>query len=219
MASKAPAVALDRIPISALNQFSYCPRRCFLIHVEGEFTDNIHTVKGTLEHERVDRSCHETQQGVRVEYAMPVCSERLGLSGRCDVVEFHADGTIYPVEYKHGKRKRWENDDIQLAAQAFCLEEMMGGVIREGAIFHSQSRRRRVVHIDDTLRTRTTEVISQVHRLLQQEIMPPPTDQRQRCDQCSLRTVCQPELHWDEKPLNLHRMAQELFAPEDDRWP
>ncbi|HID50370.1 MAG TPA: CRISPR-associated protein Cas4 [Chromatiales bacterium] len=132
------------------------------------------------------------------------------------MVEFHSDGTIYPVEYKHGKRKRWENDDIQLAAQALCLEEMMGVVIPEGAIFRSRSRRRRVVHIDDILRARTTEVISQVHRLLQQEIMPPPTDQRQRCDQCSLRTVCQPEFYWGEKHLNLHRMGQELFAPEDD---
>jgi CRISPR-associated protein Csd2 len=117
----------DAIPISALNHYAYCPRRCFLIHGEGEFEENIHTARGSAEHERVDQMEHETTvEGVRVERALPVWSERLGLVGKCDVVEFHDDGTIYPIEYKHGRRRRWGNDDLQLAAQAVCLEEMTG---------------------------------------------------------------------------------------------
>jgi CRISPR-associated exonuclease Cas4 len=136
-----------QLPLSALNQYAYCPRRCYLIHAEGEFRDNLHTVRGTLEHERVDQSESRGQDGVRIEYALPVWSDSLGLSGRCDVVEFHPEGSIYPVEYKHGKRKQWINDDLQLAAQAFCLEEMTGKPVPLGAIFHQQSKRRREVAI------------------------------------------------------------------------
>ncbi|MGZ8248358.1 CRISPR-associated protein Cas4, partial [Methylomagnum sp.] len=135
----------DPIPLSALNQYSYCPRRCFLIHGEGEFADNVHTISGTLEHERVDTLHHEIKAGVRVEFGLPVWSDRLGLSGRCDVVEFQPDGTIYPVEYKHGKRRPWPNDDLQLAGQALCLSEMSGQPVPKGVIFHTQSKRRREV--------------------------------------------------------------------------
>ena len=95
----------DPIPLSALNHWVYCPRRCGLIHQEAEFTDNIHTARGNAEHERVDRATHETMRnGARVEYALPVWSDRLGLIGKCDVVEFWPDETIYPIEYKHGPK-------------------------------------------------------------------------------------------------------------------
>ncbi len=116
----------DPIPISALNQYAYCPRRCFLIYAENEFADNLHTQSGTEEHERVDQLQHEIKNGVRIEFALPVWSDQYGLTGRCDVVEFHPDGHVFPVEYKHGKRKQWLNDDLQVAAQALCLEEMLG---------------------------------------------------------------------------------------------
>ncbi len=116
----------DAIPLSALNHWAYCPRRCGLIHMECEFTDNIHTTRGNVEHERVDRIAHEAlQSGARVEYALPVWSDRLGLIGKCDAVEFWPDGTVYPVEYKHGPKRKWLNDDLQVAAQALCLEEML----------------------------------------------------------------------------------------------
>ena len=123
---------IELIPLSALNQYAYCPRRCYLIHAEGEFVDNVHTLRGSHEHERVDQLQHEVSAGVRVEYSLPVWSQRLGLTGRCDVVEFHPDGSVYPVEYKHGKRKRWMNDDLQLAAQALCLEETLGQPVAKG---------------------------------------------------------------------------------------
>lgn len=119
------------INVSALNQYAYCPRRCGLIYLDGEFEDNLHTSRGNLEHERVDRiSHHNTQDGIRVEFALSIWSDKFGLIGKCDAVEFWPDGIVYPVEYKHGPRHAWINDDMQLAAQALCLEEMTGQTIK-----------------------------------------------------------------------------------------
>jgi CRISPR-associated exonuclease Cas4 len=204
----------DAVPISALNQYAYCPRRCFLIHGEGEFTDNVHTVSGTREHERVDQSNHEIKAGVRVEFAVPVWSERLGLTGRCDVVEFHPDGTVYPVEYKHGARRRWLNDDLQLAAQALCLEEMLGRPVPAGAIFHEKSKRRRDIAIDETLRTQVAATAAAVRTLLDRGLAPPPVDDARRCGECSLKDICQPELLRARSALN--RLADQLFEPEPE---
>ena len=107
----------EAVNVSALNQYSYCPRRCALIYLENQFTDNVHTMRGNAEHARVDRVAHvTTKDAARIEYALPVWSDALGLIGKCDVVEFWPDGTMYPVEYKHGPNKRRENDDLQLAA-------------------------------------------------------------------------------------------------------
>jgi CRISPR-associated exonuclease Cas4 len=94
--------AADPIMLSALQHWSYCPRQCALIHVEQAFDENVFTMRGNAAHERVDDPGFETFEGVRAERALPVWSDRLGLIGKCDVVEFHPDGHIYPVEYKHG---------------------------------------------------------------------------------------------------------------------
>lgn len=184
----------DALPLSALNQYAYCPRRCFLIHAEGEFQDNIHTQAGTEEHERVDTLAHEIKHGVRVEFALPVWSDTLGLSGRCDVVEFHPDGTVFPVEYKHGKKKRWINDDLQLAAQAVCLEEMLAVQIEGGAIYHIQSKRRRDVAMTAALRQELHDTAQALHALFAQTHCPPVTTHKARCEQCSLNPICEPEL-------------------------
>lgn len=206
----------DSIPLSALNQYAYCPRRCYLIHAEGEFEDNVHTVSGNLEHARVDQSESRAQGGVRVEYALPVWSERLGLSGRCDAVEFHPDGTIYPIEYKHGKRRRWFNDDLQLAAQALCLEEMTGRPVPRGAIFHQQSKRRREVVVTDDLRRAVGEAVRAVGALLNQPRRPPPLTgaEVRRCGECSLRDLCEPELVGAEPTLSA--LAHNLFEPGEE---
>ncbi len=202
------------IQLSALNQFSYCPRRCYLIHAEGEFKDNVHTLRGTHEHERVDQQRHEVSAGVRVEYAMPVWNRRIGLSGKCDAVEFHLDGSVYPVEYKHGKRRRWINDDLQLAAQAMCLEEMLEIAVPKGAIYHQQTRRRRVVEINQALRQAVEIASREVHGLLVRMTLPPPTDDIRRCPECSLRDICQPDLARASKKLSdLH---SQLFEPESE---
>ncbi len=139
------------VMISALEHWSYCPRQCGLIHLEQTFDENLYTLRGRHLHERVDRPLGETQHDVRVERAVPLWSDRLGLIGKADVVEFHAE-TPYPIEYKHGKRRRWGHDDLQLCAQALCLEEMTGRQVPEGAIFYGGSRRRKPVVFDDALR-------------------------------------------------------------------
>lgn len=178
--------------LSALNQYAYCPRRCGLIHVEGEFEDNIHTMRGTAEHERVDLVDYETKgSGARVEYALPVWCDRLGLVGKCDVVEFWPDGTIYPVEYKHGARKKWMNDDLQLAAQALCLEEMLSRPVLHGAIYHASSRRRREVAITPELRRLVIETADAIRAMLQIGRLPPPVNDA-RCPECSLNEICEP---------------------------
>lgn len=186
--------ALEPINVSALNQYAYCPRRCALIYLEGEFRDNLHTARGNADHERVDRASHSVAcDGARVEYALPVWNERLGLIGKCDIVEFWPDGTIYPVEYKHGRRKARINDDLQLAAQALCLEEMMGKPIARGAIFHHSSRRRREVEVDEKLRRTLEDTVTAIRALLASSRLPPPVNDA-RCPQCSMIGLCQPQM-------------------------
>ena len=184
-------IADDPIPLSALNHWSYCPRRYYLIHVEGEFVDNVHTARGQAEHQRVDEIRHESTDGRRVETALPVWCERLGLVGKCDVVEFLADGTPYPVEHKHGARKKWINDDLQLAAQALCLEEMTGKPVPLGAIYHFTSRRRREVSIGEALRNEVVQAIAAIREIRRAGKSPKPVNDK-RCDQCSLKEICQP---------------------------
>lgn len=202
------------IPLSALNQYAYCPRRCFLIHGEGEFTDNVHTVSGSREHERVDNAGYEHKADVRVAYAVPVWSDCLGLTGKCDVLEFRGDGTIYPVEYKHGPKRRWLNDDLQLAAQAMCVEEMTGKPAPKGAIFHQKSRRRREVIIDDSLRSLVKETASAIRAMLAAGVSPPPIEDSRRCGECSLKTICEPELL--RAVTHVSELAAGLFQPEED---
>lgn len=199
----------DVIPISALNQYNYCPRRCYLIHVEQTFDDNVHTLRGTAEHERVDTSGHEQRDGIRIERALPVFSNTLGLSGRCDVVEFWGDGTAYPVEYKHGKRRKWMNDDLQLAAQMLCLAEMLGKPVERGAIYHSQSRRRREVELTKTLTQTLHETLTALRRTLCMDSAPPPTPHIERCGQCSLQEICQPTAFASGSPLR--SLRHDLF--------
>jgi CRISPR-associated exonuclease Cas4 len=203
----------DPIPLSALNHWAYCPRRCGLIHMEGEFTDNIHTSRGNAEHERVDRVAHvTTRDGARVEYALPVWSDRLGLIGKCDVVEFWPDGTAFPVEYKHGPKRKWLNDDIQLAAQAMCLEDMLGRPVPRGAIYHASSHRRREVDITPALRERVLETTDAIRAMLASGKLPPPVNDA-RCRECSLKDICQPEALGEK--ARLARLAAGLYAVDE----
>ncbi|MFN3885070.1 MAG: CRISPR-associated protein Cas4 [Rhodocyclaceae bacterium] len=185
----------DPIPLSALQHWCYCPRQCALIHVEQVFAENLFTLRGQAVHKQVDQPGVETRAGLRVERALPVWSERLGLIGKCDAVEFEADGTPYPVEYKVGSRAKapWiaACDDLQLAAQALCLEEMSGKPVPAGALFYARSKRRREVKIDAALRRRVEEAAAAVRALLDAAVLPAPTFDA-RCDKCSLAEICQP---------------------------
>ena len=203
----------EPINVSALNQYTYCPRRCALIYLDGEFTDNVHTARGNAEHERVDSSGHApTKDGVRTEYALPIWSDRVGLIGKCDAVEFWPDGTIFPVEYKHGKRRAWINDDLQLAAQAMCLEEMLGKRVMEGAIYHASSRRRREVRITDALRRQVEDTVSAIRQILSTGRLPPVTTEERRCRECSMREICQPEMR--RADVKIAEARRHLFDPD-----
>lgn len=182
----------DLIQLSALQHYSYCPRQCGLIHLEGVFEENIHTLRGRSAHEQVDIPESVVEGAIRVERAMPLYSRKLGLVGKSDVVEFDASDIPYPVEYKHGPKRKGIHDDIQLAAQCMCLEEMLSKAVPAGAIYHHSSRRRRHVDINFELRQLVIETISSVREMLSSGVLPlPPNDER--CKECSLKDSCQPE--------------------------
>lgn len=179
------------IAISALQHWSYCPRQCALIHVEQVFADNLHTARGNAVHALVDEPGAEREGTIRIERAMPLWNEQLGLIGKADLVEFARDGSAYPVEYKHGPKRQRTHDDLQLAAQALCLEEMTGKPVPFGAIFHFSSRRRREVAITPSLRDAVAVATQAVRTLLEEARLPPPANDA-RCRHCSLLNLCQP---------------------------
>jgi CRISPR-associated exonuclease Cas4 len=187
-----------------------------LIHTERTFAENIFTQRGQALHQRVDDPGFEVHDDLRIERALPLFCDRLGLVGKADVVEFLLDGTPYPVEYKRGSRDKKADmalcDDVQLAAQAVCLEEMFGKRVPEGALYYASSRRRRLVTIDETLRQRLETVILQVRAAQTQAIMPQARND-EHCRNCSLKDLCQPEII-TEKSKHQQALAQ-LFIPED----
>ncbi len=180
----------DPIPISALQHYLYCPRQCALIHIEQTFSENLYTLRGQRVHERADETSTTTEDGVRLERALPLYSDKLGLVGKADVVEFH-DGKPYPVEYKAGARKLKDADDVQLCAQAMCLEEMLGVIVEEGSIYYDRSRRRRVVKFKVELRELVVQTIKAIRELYDQATLPAPVAD-ERCTHCSLIEACVP---------------------------
>lgn len=186
------ATDTDPIPLSALQHWTYCPRQCGLIHLEQQFAENIHTARGQAVHHLVDTPGYEVRHGVRVERALPLWSDRLGLIGKADLVEFHPDGTVFPVEFKHGRKRQKTHDDIQLAAQALCLEDMLGRPVPQGAIFHASSHRRRAVDITPELRALVVDTAEAIRAMLTSGKLPSPVNDA-RCKECSLRDICQPE--------------------------
>lgn len=207
---------LDPIPLSALQHWCYCPRQCALIHVEQVFEDNLFTQRGQALHKRVDDPGFEVRDGLRIERALPLFCDRLGLVGKADVVEFLPDGTPYPVEYKHGSRNKRADiaacDDMQLAAQALCLEEMFGKAVPEGALYYATSRRRRIVAVDANLRAKMEIAVGEVRRLLAAGSLPPPLND-EHCRACSLRDLCQPEAL--ARSPQREAVLKTLFVPED----
>jgi CRISPR-associated exonuclease Cas4 len=229
----------DPLQLSLLNDYLYCPRRAALKLLEGCREENVHTARGDIVHEHTDLSGYESRLQSQISEsnskivmlrALPVWSERLGLSGKCDVVEAELRPplnfksqisnlkSLYPVEFKLGRRRRWENDDAQLCAQALCLEEMFGLPVPRGAIFHADSKRRREVEFTPDLRAVTEKAVADLHALLAQfgisklkfEIPPlPAAEFRSACKECSLYEICLPEI--TSQPAGLARAARELF--------
>lgn len=196
---------VERIHISSLNQYAYCPRRCALIYVEQYFKENLYTMRGNDLHERTDKPEESAwEEGIRVERALPLWHTRLGLIGKADVVEFHGD-IPYPVEYKSGRLRKFTNDDLQLCAQAICLEEMTGEAVPKGAIFHHGSRRRREVVFSQDLRDLVEKTVGLIREMFLSKTIPPPVNDP-RCRHCSLQESCMPSAIADQnRTVSAHR--------------
>ncbi|MBU6409197.1 MAG: CRISPR-associated protein Cas4 [Verrucomicrobia bacterium] len=199
---------LELMPLSLLNDFLYCPRRAALKAIEGIRSENKHTVLGDIVHEHADLPGYQVAKGVTLLRALPVWSERLGLSGKCDVVERHADGALAPVEYKKGKRRAFENDDAQLCAQALCLEEMLGRRIDRGAVFHAASKRRREVEFTPELRALVERSLADLRGLLDSQHVPPAVF-KPACEECSLFEICLPKAASEDS--RAERLSRQLF--------
>jgi CRISPR-associated exonuclease Cas4 len=181
----------DYIPIASLNQYSYCAHRCWRMFCAGEFADNQYTIEGTTLHDRVHRMGEINRDETWQVRAIWLKSERYKLIGKSDLIE-SAEGEIYPVEYKRGRKGEWDNDELQVCAQALCLEEMTGKTIAAGYVYCAQSHQRQLVEISEQLRAETIATISAITALFTNGIVPQPV-YKPRCQGCSLYSQCLPQ--------------------------
>ena len=181
----------DYIPIAALNQYAYCPHRCWRMFCAGDFIDNQYTLEGTGLHERV----HTLGTGQRGETwqvrAIWLKSDFYGLIGKSDLIE-ESDGQLCPVEYKRGQRGDFDNDALQVCAQALCLEDMTGQSISQGFVYYAHSHQRQPVEMTDELREYAITTITAVRTLIHTGTMPRPVYSK-RCRGCSLYRQCLPQ--------------------------
>jgi CRISPR-associated exonuclease Cas4 len=185
----------DPLPISALQHAVYCMRQAALIHVERVWAENRFTAEGRVLHDVAHEVGSRKSRGVRRVTALPLASLHWNISGVADVVEFRtgADGeTPFPIEYKRGKPKSHRADEVQLCAQALCLEEMTACPVPEGALFYGDTKRRVVVAFDPELRRLTEETVLAFGALVAAGRTPPAVWKASRCRACSLIELCRP---------------------------
>lgn len=235
------------LPLSALQHWLYCPRQCGLIHLEQMWAENKFTAEGRVLHHKAHEGADESKAGVRITRSMPVRSFLLGITGQCDIVEFHPAKAAYdgdlkfeiadlrgkpaapaeeptagnfkspitnlkstaravPVEYKRGKPKAHRADDVQLCAQAMCLEEMLGVTVPGGFLFYGENRRRFPVEFDAALRQLVADTAAALHAMIDSRVTPLAEYEPRRCDACSLIDLCQP------KALRFKRGTQAWFS-------
>ena len=180
------------LPLSALQHYLYCPRQCALIHLEQQWAENRFTAEGKVLHKRAHEAPDESRPGVRITRSLPVRSFTLGISGQCDIVEFHQNRAIVPVEYKRGKPKAHRADEVQLCAQAICIEEMLGAHIDNGFLFYGKRKRRSLIEFDKELRELTASIAHELHQMHASCHNPPAVYEKRKCDACSLIHICQP---------------------------
>lgn len=183
----------DDIPLSALQHWLFCPRQYGLIHIERLWAENRFTAEGRVLHERSDAGRPETRPGIRTLRGVEIRTDRHGLSGVADVVELRG-GRPYAVEYKRGQPKSHRADEVQLCAQALCLEEMFACDIPEGALYYGKRRRREIVQVDTELRALTLDTARAVRACRASGDLPRPIYDPARCDRCSLYDACRPRL-------------------------
>lgn len=196
----------DFLAISGIQHFCFCPRQWALIHIEQQWGENRLTAEGEVLHERAHNPMADEKRGNMVlSHAMPVFSAALGIRGVCDVVEFtKSDSGVsitgregkwlpVPVEYKHGDGDAMEADELQLCAQAICLEGMLCCEIPQGYLYYAEVRRRTKIDLTAELRARVNDMFDEMHRLYQRGYTPR-VKKRPGCKSCSLREICLPEL-------------------------
>ena len=196
----------DYLMLSGIQHFKFCRRQWALIHIEQQWAENVHTVIGELMHKKVhDPMSKEKRKDTIIVRALPIASRKMGISGECDVVEFHKceDGIslfghrglylVFPVEYKKGKPKITEEDKLQLTAQAMCLEEMFLTTVSEGAIFYGETRRREVVAITEELKNEVRQIFEEMHQYYDRRYTPK-VKYSKACASCSLKEICLPKL-------------------------
>lgn len=186
----------ELLPLSALQHFVFCPRQCALIHLEGVWEGNQHTVEGDIMHARVHELGCETRGDTCITRNVAVRSLRLGVAGQADCVAFtYEEKTIisaFPIEYKRGKPKMHRADEVQLCAQAMCIEEMCNISVPHGAIFYGKTRRRMSVECDEELRDYTRDIACQLHALISSG-KTPEAHYEKKCRSCSLINTCMPK--------------------------
>ncbi len=196
---------VECLPLSGIQHFAFCPRQFALIHVEGLWKENALTFDGRTMHERADDPFFFESRGtVLITRSVPLISRALGLQGVADVVEFRkcSEGGVAlegregrwqpsPIEYKRGQPKTDDRDVVQVGAQAMCLEEMLGVIVSEGALFYGRIRRREAVAIDGVLRSRVADLARRMHEVFDSGLTPPPVKSK-ACKSCSIAELCLP---------------------------
>lgn len=215
----------DYLFISGIQHFKFCRRQWALIHVEQQWEENVHTVIGELMHKKAhDPYLTEKRKDTIIVRALPVVSKEMGITGERDVVEFRRceDGvrlhghrglySIYPVEYKKGKPKTDEKDQLQLAAQAMCLEEMFSTKVKEGALFYGETKRREIIHITDELRLEVRDMFQEMHHYFSRHYTPKVKTSKS-CSSCSLKEICLPKL---SKTVSVGTYVKRMLQEEDE---
>ncbi len=199
----------DMLMLSGIQHYMFCPRQWALIHIEQQWADNRLTTEGQILHKNVDNPFYRQKNGDTITLrSLHIASKELGLYGITDAVELIPSDTPedsitynryqgywkpYPVEYKRGHSKPDERDEVQLAAQAMCLEEMYGINIPYGALYYDEVKRRETIAISDCLRRTTMQCARQMHDIFKSGIMPKPV-KAAHCRNCSLKDICMPEM-------------------------
>jgi CRISPR-associated exonuclease Cas4 len=208
----------DLLPLRYLNDLLFCERRLALHLVEQIWKDNQYTAEGVYAHKKVDQSANLKRGNKRNVTGMMLVSYRLGVTGKADLVEFRSDddgasfNVPYPVDFKRGKKRRWDNDEVQLCAQAICLEEILNVLFPKGAIFHIKSQHRREVLFDESLRQQTITAAARLHEIVRTGITPPAV-WKARCKGCSLLETCMPKA-WRPKATAAKYLANLIDSGE-----
>lgn len=214
----------DFLMLSGIQHFAFCQRQWALIHIEQQWAENYKTTAGELMHKKAhDEGSFEKRGDLLIVRGLRIASHELGLSGQCDVVEFHQDREgidlfgyderwiPVPIEYKHGTPKENNADELQLCAQALCLEEMFQTGISQGSLYYGENRRRSRVEFTEDLRSATKKTAKKMHEMFRRGHTPNVKTSK-KCKSCSLANLCLPKL---QKNMNVRQYIKQNIHTGD----